>query len=514
MSFRREISPAARVYGSSVAVVEPHGLDAIGESERHGTPRDLFGLWFGANSETANFAVGILAVALYGTSLAGACIGLFFGSVLGYVAISLVSVAGPRFGLPQMVISRRAFGRDGNVLPAIFAFLAGVGWFSIDCIFGAQALGKLLHVGYPVALTITLAGSIVIAVYGYNAIHAFERFAAFAMLAGFATIAVAVLAAAHLNAPFDPHAPFAAGGEIGGVMFSASLAFAYSIGWTPCASDYARYLPANSSARAVGLWAFGGGFLASLSLEMLGAAAATAVRGPGIVSATPAETVGLLAGSNGALAAAGLVTVLIGTMNGNVMNLYSGALSALVAYDPRRRLPFALATGGAVAALAAAFLILAGVNDPTARYPAVTIALVAVAAGALSFAAVRWTLVRWQAALAVGLVGGALAIVGADPDATAHVYGNFLGLLSTWAAPWAAILIASRGATGERYGRWALTAWVAGIAAGLPFWQQSWFTGPVAAAHPQLGDLSYFVSFGVAYAVYAGAGAAGSRSRK
>jgi purine-cytosine permease-like protein len=104
------------------------------------------------------------------------------------------------------------------------------------------------------------------------------------MLAGFTTIAVAVLASAHLNAPFDPHAPFAAGGEIGGILFSAALAFAYSIGWTPCASDYARYLPSNSSARAVGLWAFAGDFVASLSLEMLGAAAATAVRGPGIAA--------------------------------------------------------------------------------------------------------------------------------------------------------------------------------------------------------------------------------------
>jgi NCS1 family nucleobase:cation symporter-1 len=500
------------VYGSNVAVVEPHGLDPIDANERHGSPRDLFGLWFGANSETANFAVGILAVSLYGTSFAGAVAGLAFGSVLGYVAISLVSVAGPRFGLPQMVISRRAFGRDGNVLPAIFAFLAGVGWFSIDCIFGAQALGALLHVGYPVALALTLAGSIVIAVYGYNAIHVFERFAAFAMLAGFATIAAVVLARAHLGAPFDPHAPFAAGGEIGGIAFSAALAFAYSIGWTPCASDYARYLPATSSPRAIGWWAFGGGFLASLSLEILGAAAATTVRGPGIASATPAETVGLLAGTNGALAIVGLLTVLVGTMNGNVMNLYSGALSALVAYDPRRRLPFALATGAAVAALAGAFLILAGANGPSARYPVTTISLVALAAGALSFAAVRWTLVRWQAALAVGLVGGALAVVGADPDATAHVYGNFLGLLSTWAAPWAAIMIASREATAERYGRTALIAWGAGIAAGLPFWQQSWFVGPVAAAHPQLGDLSYFVSFAVAYAI--GAGAVALRSRK
>jgi NCS1 family nucleobase:cation symporter-1 len=499
------------VYGGNVAVVEPHGLDAIPANDRHGTPRDLFGLWFGANAETANFAVGILAVSLYGTSLAGALIGLAFGSLLGYSAIALVSVGGPKFGLPQMVISRRAFGRDGNVVPAILAFLAGVGWFSIDCIFGAQALGALLHVGYPVALSITLAGSIVVAVYGYNAIHAFERVASIALLLGFGTIAVAVFAHAHLNAPFDPHAPFAAGGEIGGIVFSTALAFSYSIGWAPCASDYARYLPENSSPRAIGLWAFAGGMLASLSLEMLGAAAATAVRTPSIVSATPAETVGLLAGTNGAIATIGLLTVLIGTMNGNVMNLYSGALSALVAYDTRRRLPFALLIGTLLAALAAGFLLLAGINDSTARYGFATIAVVALAAGALSFAAVRWTLGRWQAALAVGLVGGALAAIGQDPDATAHVYGNFLGLLGTWAAPWAAIAIASHAAELERVRHVGLIAWLVGIAAGVPFWQQSWFTGPIAAAHPQLGDLSYFIGFIVAYAIYAGAVAIRSR---
>ena len=493
------------MYGANVAVVEPHGLDAIDRTERHGSPRDLFGLWFGANAETANFAVGIIAVALYGTSLAGAIAGLVFGSILGYTAISLVSLAGPRLGLPQMVISRRAFGRDGNVLPAILAFLAGVGWFSVDCIFGAQALGALLHVGYPVALTITLIGSIVIAVYGYNAIHVFERFSAVALVCGFGAIGAVVFAHAHLDAPFDAHAPFAAGGEIGGIAFAAALAFSYSIGWTPCASDYARYLPASSSPRAVGLWAFAGGFAASLSLEILGAAAATAVRGPGIAAATPAETVGLLAAGNGTIATIGLLTVLLGTMNGNVMNLYSGALSALVAYDPQRRLPFALAAGAAIGALAAGFLVLAAASDATARYPAPAIAAVALGAGALAFAAVRWTLVRWQAALAVGLVGGALAVIGADPDATAHVYGNFLGLLSTWAAPWAAIMIAMREPTARHYGHIALIAWTAGIAAGLPFWQQSWFTGPIAAAHPQLGDVSYFVSFAVAYAVYAGA---------
>jgi NCS1 family nucleobase:cation symporter-1 len=147
-------------------------------------------------------------------------------------------------------------------------------------------------------------------------------------------------------------------------------------------------------------------------------------------------------------------------------------------------------------------LLAARANDPTARYAPWIVATAALAVGALTAAVVRWTLVRWQSALAVGVLGGALALAGSDPASTAHLYTNFLSLLSTWAAPWAAVLLATRGTvTSGATNRRALVAWLAGIAASLPFWQQSWFTGPVADAHPQLGDLSYFVSFAVAFAI-------------
>lgn len=430
------------------------------------------------------------------------------GNVLAYAIVGLLSRGGPRFGVPQMVISRRAFGRDGNVVPAVLAFLAGVGWFAIDSVFGAQALGALAHLGYPLALALVLAGQILLAVYGYNAIHAFERYAGFVLAVGFAVIAAGTLARAHLGALFDPHAPAAAGGEVAGIVFSAALAFSYAVGWGPAASDYARYLPAGSPPRAVSAWAAIGGFLPSTLLELLGAAAVTAVRAPGIAAATPAGTIVLLFGA-GPLAAVGLVTVLVGTLSANCLNLYSGALSALVAWDARRRPWFAGAVGALIALLAAVVLAAARANDPTAAFGPWTVVITALAVGALAAAAVRWTLLRWQSALAVGLLGGALAVAGSDPSASAHLYTNFLSLLSIWAAPWAAVLLATRGATTSAVNPRAILAWMAGIAASLPFWQQSWFTGPVAAAHPQLGDVSYFVAFGVAF-VLASAGAKGS----
>ena len=43
---------------------------------------------------------------------------------------------------------------------------------------------------------------------------------------------------------------------------------------------------------------------------------------------------------------------------------------------------------------------------------------------------------------------------------------------------------------------------LAGLAASVPFWNQSLFLGPVAKAHPEWGDLSFFVGFAVAALVH------------
>ncbi|MBV9440992.1 MAG: cytosine permease, partial [Candidatus Eremiobacteraeota bacterium] len=367
-------------------------------------------------------------MALYGTSLRGAALGIIAGNVLAYCVIGLLSRDGPRFGLPQMVVSRRAFGRDGNLLPAVLAFLAGVGWFAVDSVFGAQALAALAHLGYAAALALLLAAQIALAILGYNAIHAFERLAAILLPLGFVVIAAATVSAVRLDAGFDAHAPFAAGGEGAGIIFSAALAFAYAVGWGPAASDYARYLPAATNARAVAAFAFAGGFVPSTILELLGAGAARAAHAPGIASATPAETVRLLAHGSTAVAAIGLATVLIGTVSANLLNLYSGSLAALVAWDPRRRLTQAAYAGAILVALTLAVLAAARANDPSARFSLLTATAGALGTGGLAFAAVRWTLARWQAAFAVGVLGGALALASADPTATAHLYANFLGL--------------------------------------------------------------------------------------
>jgi NCS1 family nucleobase:cation symporter-1 len=499
----REAEP---VYRDQVLEVEPTGIEFVRPEQRHGSPRQLFGLWFAANAEIATWMVGIFAVALYGTTLTGAALGLIVGNLIGFALLGVLATFGPRYGVPQMVASRLAFGRYGNALPAALSFLAGVGWFAINTVFGAYALQTITHLPYGLALTLMLAAQIVLAVYGYNLIHWFERISSVLLAAGFTLLGIITFSRADWHAPFNPHAVAAGGGEIGGIILATALGFSYATGWVPCASDYSRYLPQSTDPRRVWRYSFLGCVVPCIVLEIMGAATVTAVHGVNLATSSPTQAIASLLGS-GPIATIVLLTVVLGTLTANCMNLYSGAMAALVVKFPEQSWRAPLLTAAIFGALTALLFGHAGIASPIVAGFAIGVALVVL------FIA-RYRLRRWRAALVVGILGALLASGGGHPDQTAQLYTNFLLLLSYWASPWAAVVfvdwLARRNESsceaafdhGPRV-RAGTYAWIAGLAASLPFWNQQWYTGPFASAFPQFGDLSYYVGFAVAGIVMA-----------
>lgn len=500
------MSDAPNVYRDQVLEVEPTGIEFVRPEQRHGRPRELFGLWFSANAEIATWMVGIFAVALYGTTLAGAAFGLIIGNLLGFALLGVLATFGPRYGVPQMVASRLAFGRYGNALPAALSFLAGVGWFAINTVFGAYALETITRLPYGLALAIMLAAQIILAVYGYNLIHWFERVSAVLLAAGFSLLGVITFSRADWHAPFNAHAVAAGGGEIGGIILATALGFSYATGWVPCACDYSRYLPESTNPRRVWWASFLGCVVPCIALEIMGAATVTAVQGVNLASSSPTQAIASLLGS-GPIATLVLLTVVLGTLTANCMNLYSGAMAALVVKFPSESWRAPLLTAAIFGALTAVLFGHAHLAAPVVLLFAFGVALVVL------FIA-RYRLHRWRAALVVGILGALLASGGGHPDQTAELYTNFLLLLSYWASPWAAVVFVDwlqrrAHTTGERAFedgprvRLGMYAWVAGLAASLPFWNQQWYTGPFATAFPQFGDFSYYVGFAVAAMVMA-----------
>jgi nucleobase:cation symporter-1, NCS1 family len=427
------------IYKDQVLAVEPIGIEPVAAAARHGRARDLFGVWFSANAEIATWMVGVFIAALFGADLRSATLGIVLGNVLGFAILGVLATFGPRYGVPQMLASRLAFGKRGNAAPAALAFLAGVGWFTINTIFGAYALQTIAHIGYGFALGIMLVLQIALAVYGYNLIGAFERACAVLLAAGFLLLGLVTL----------PHASWIpASAPLQGFMFAAALAFAYAMGWVPCASDYSRYLPRDTNPRAIWWYSFLGCAVPCIAIEILGAAAVSASH-VNLRTSVPTEAIAQLLGS-GLVANLVLATVVLGTLTANCMNLYSGALAALVAFDARVKRAFA--------------------------------------------------------ALGVGAIGAVLALGGANPSETAEFYTNFLLLLSYWCAPWAGVVLVDawqeRGITRDPQHvpawRAGALAWVLGVLASVPFWNQAWFVGPFARAFPQDGDLSYYVGLLIA----------------
>ena len=435
------------VYRDQILAVEPTGIRAVGAEQRHGSARDLFGIWFSANAEIATWMVGIFIVALYGTDLRSAFIGIVLGNVVGFGVLGVLATLGPRYGLPQMVISRCAFGNIANIAPATLSFLAGVGWFAINTIFGAYALETLVHMNYPFALTLMLVLQIIIAVYGFNLLAKFEHLSAALLAAGFIVLGIVTFSHVNWATPFHTNAPLAAGGALAGFIFATALSFSYALGWVPCASDYSRYLPAHTSRRAVWLYSFLGTAIPCIALETMGAATVSITQSD-LSNSIPTDAIAALLGPHGVVAMLVLAIIVLGTISANCMNLYSGALAALVAF--RIRIP------------------------------------------------------QWAAALGVGIIGAGLALAGGNPRTTADSYANFLLLLSYWASPWAgAVLVHTLSqrhtdSVRERSFRPAALAWFLGLIASIPFWNQTWYVGPIPHRFPQLGDLSYYVGFLVA----------------
>jgi NCS1 family nucleobase:cation symporter-1 len=496
------------VYRDQVLEVEPTGIEFIRPEQRHGSPRQLFGLWFSANAEIATWMVGVFAVALYGTNLIGAAIGLTIGNVVGYALLGVLATFGPRYGVPQMVASRLAFGRYGNAMPAALSFLAGVGWFAINTVFGAYALQTITHWPYGFALALMLLAQIVLAVYGYNLIHWFERISAVLLAAGFGLLGAVTFSRTDWHAPFNAHAPAAAGGEIGGIILATALGFSYATGWVPCASDYSRYLPQSTDPRRIWRYSFWGCIVPCIVLEIMGAATVTAVHGVDLGSASPTQAIASLLGS-GTIATLVLITVVLGTLTANCMNLYSGAMAALVVKFPE-------ASWRTPLLLAAVFGALTGLLFAHAKIAAPVVLAFSIGVALVVLFIARYRLRRWRAAIVVGALGALLASGGGHPAQTAQLYTNFLLLLSYWASPWAAVVFvdwlqrrntapdAQAFDTGPRV-RAGTYAWIAGLIASLPFWNQEWYTGPFAVAFPQFGDLSYYVGFAVAALVMAAA---------
>ncbi|MDV3294085.1 MAG: cytosine permease [Nitrososphaerales archaeon] len=327
----------------SPASVEKFGIEHIPEGARHGAPNRTFTLWFAANLTVADYIIGVLTTAAFGLTVAQAVPVLLLGNLLGGLFLGLSAAMGPKVGFPQMFSSRASFGRRGNYAPGAFNWVSTVGWFTVNTILGAEAVQAVApSANFGLVASVLVALQVVIAVYGHDFIQLFER--VMSVVLGSLFIFVFILTLPHLSAVFG--LPAVANEETGlGVAASAgtlatvfAISFSYLMSWSPYASDYSRYMAPSTSARRVAAYALAGGAVASFAVELIGALV-------GSINAVP--TIGGLYSFAGQFGWVAMLTVVLGAMAANALNIYTNALSALV-LDVRARRATLVVAGGIV----------------------------------------------------------------------------------------------------------------------------------------------------------------------
>jgi nucleobase:cation symporter-1, NCS1 family len=443
--------------------IERRTIDVIPDDERHGTPRNQFTLWFGANMQITAIVDGALAV-VFGADAIWAIVGLLIGNVLGGIVMALHSAQGPRLGLPQMISSRAQFGVYGAVVPLLLVVLMYLGFAATGTVLAGQAIGQILH-SENAAVGIVVFGVLtaVAAVTGYRLIHAIGRIASVVGVIGFSYLAIRLFTEYDVASLVGVKAF-----DFATFLLAISLGAGWQLTFGPYVADYSRYLPRSTSDRAT-FWSTLAGSVIGSSWSMTFGALVAAVAGDAFLD----DQVGFI----GRLAGPALVSLLIylvivvGKLTVNCLNAYGGFMSILTtvtAFNGQTRV------------------------SSTAR-----------AAYIVGFTAVS-----------------VLIALAASADFLTN-FKNFVLTLLMVFTPWSAInltdyYLISRERVdipalynpSGRYGRWnvtALSCYVIGIVAQIPFLAQTLYTGPITS---MLGgaDISWIVGLvltGVIYYAFA-----------
>ncbi|WP_372437177.1 cytosine permease [Pseudomonas chlororaphis subsp. aureofaciens] len=302
----------------NAATIELSTIQQISLHERHGKARDLFTIWFGANIMLLTVVTGALAVTVFGLPFFHALVALIAGNLIGGVFMALHSAQGPQLGVPQMVQTRGQFGSYGSLLVVLLVVVMYLGFFASNLVLGGQALHGLYA---PVTTNqgILMVGvlGVVATVFGYRLTHAYTRVMSY--LSG------AVLLLAYIWTLFVHGLPadflLKNQATVPGVLGTISIAALWQLAYAPYVSDYSRYMPADTGARAAFWASYWGCCLGSILPMILGVVIG--------LSVTQGDVVAGLIEMTGSIGVFVVAVFSFGIAATNAMNLYCGTLSAL-----------------------------------------------------------------------------------------------------------------------------------------------------------------------------------------
>ena len=311
--------------------VEINGINVITESERKGKPSGLFWPWFGANVSVFGISYGAFILG-FGVSFWQAVIAALVGIVLSFLFCGIVAIAGKRGSAPTLVMSRAAFGLDGNKLPAAISWLLTVGWETVLVVLATLATSTVFEkLGWGggtatsiVALIVVVALTVGAGVIGFDLIMKLQQWITW--ITGVLTVVYLILSISHIDWAVVSALPAGTAEQFIGALVLVLTGF--GLGWVNAAADYSRYLPRSASTRGVIGWTTLGGAAAPIVLVIFGLLLAGS--SPDLSAAISADPIGALASLLPTwFLVLFVVVAVLGLVGGSVLDIYSSGLALL-----------------------------------------------------------------------------------------------------------------------------------------------------------------------------------------
>ncbi len=358
--------------------IETHGVDYIPTYERYGHPRELFTLWATPNISSYLAIISGSVLVAMGLSLWQAIAVTVVGGLFS-IATGVVAVTGPKSGTPSQVVTRAMYGVRGNRVA-----IAVNGWFVSVCYiaigWSAAALtGFALVERVGISASVPVKVIVIVAIASLTVLLAVYGQATIARLYGPLSVALAIPflavgAYVFVGADYSFVQPEPLTGTamwstiIAGVTLIASGPLSYTI-----SSDFARYLPEDTSPWAVARYTALGSFIPAVIVGSVGVFAATAVD-------MSDPEIGLRNFGPGWLhivfLVVFLVAVVVGVMANNTLTTYSSGLALQSVGVPVSRAAAVLITGVLATAMTMYALLVSDFLSSVAKMLSLMVTLV------------------------------------------------------------------------------------------------------------------------------------------
>ncbi len=176
-----------------------------------------------------------------------------------------------------MEVGRFALGRTGKKLPAFLNWIGAIGWDVVNNTLSAAALVALavgfgVHAPFWIMLAILVGIQMLIGIYGHHIIQDTAKYTG--VLLGILFIVIGLIAMHNVV----PATAATKAVQLKDVLAAFLLVTVFNYaGWTTYTADYTRYLPKNTSSRAIFFGIFLALFVSTVLLAIFGYMTAQAV---------------------------------------------------------------------------------------------------------------------------------------------------------------------------------------------------------------------------------------------